>query len=129
LDGITDNLSSISFPKGFFLFRHSNIFLYWGFLDQYAQVCFSDGTNAWTATGIVIYFCFLSIFLFKDHTAYTFNSCNFHGFMAFLPFFLQHILFPSLSPSSFFTEGFSLICFIWFLLFICLFNNPLLLFS
>eukprot|EP00116_Pleurobrachia_bachei_P001474 sb/3461736/ len=64
-----------------------------GFLDFAASRCLSGGTNAWTA---------------QDHTCYTVTCAGQEGFLNFLPIFLDHILFPVLTPQTFTTEVYHL---------------------
>lgn len=47
------------------------------------------GTNAWTDV---------------DHTAYTLTTAGSDGFLALLPVYVDHILFPTLTASGFVTE-------------------------
>ena len=58
-------------------------------LDLLATRCYSDRTNAWTAT---------------DHTCYTIYSAGSGGFLNILPVYLDHILFPLLRDEDFLTE-------------------------
>lgn len=48
-----------------------------------------SGTNAWTDV---------------DHTAYTLTTAGQQGFLALLPVYLDHILFPTLTDDGFRTE-------------------------
>lgn len=54
-----------------------------------ANRCLASGTNAWTDT---------------DHTCYTMTTAGSDGFMALLPIYLDHVLYPTLSVSGFVTE-------------------------
>lgn len=60
-----------------------------GVLDNLATRGFAEGTNAWTAT---------------DHTAYTISTAGGQGFLQLLPVYVDHILYPTLTKSSFTTE-------------------------
>ena len=53
-----------------------------------ADFCFL-GTNAWTDV---------------DHTAYTLTTAGQDGFLALIPVYLDHALFPTLTDSGFVTE-------------------------
>lgn len=54
---------------------------YKGVLDLLANRCLASGTNAWTDI---------------DHTCYTMETAGSEGFLALLPIFLEHILYPIL---------------------------------
>ena len=60
-----------------------------GVLDFAANQCLARGTNAWTDI---------------DHTAYTVECAGSEGFLTFLPIYLDHVLFPNLTPEAFATE-------------------------
>ena len=60
-----------------------------GVLDFAANQCLARGTNAWTDI---------------DHTAYTVECAGSEGFITFLPIYLDHVLFPKLTPEAFATE-------------------------
>lgn len=71
------------------VFMGSEKYPYKGVLDNLATRGFADGTNAWTAT---------------DHTAYTISTAGGKGFLQLLPVYVDHILYPTLTKSSFITE-------------------------
>ena len=54
-------------------------------LDLLANRCLSSGTNAWTDT---------------DHTCYTMTTAGSQGFLNLLPIYLDHILYPTLTPEG-----------------------------
>jgi Zn-dependent M16 (insulinase) family peptidase len=62
-------------------------------LTSMLRVCalynLAAGTNAWTDT---------------DHTVYTLTTAEAQGFLSVAPVMLDHILFPTLTESSFITE-------------------------
>ena len=60
-----------------------------GLLDLLANRCLSNGTNAWTA---------------EDHTCYTLSCAGAEGFLNILPIYLDHVLWPTLTDSGFYTE-------------------------
>jgi len=62
---------------------------YKGVLDTLANRCFARGTNAWTAT---------------DHTCYTASHAGSAGFLTLLPIYLDHILYPTITPEGYTTE-------------------------
>jgi Zn-dependent M16 (insulinase) family peptidase len=62
---------------------------YKGVLDLLANRCLASGTNAWTDT---------------DHTCYTMETAGSEGFLALMPIFLEHILYPVLTDEGFITE-------------------------
>ena len=53
-----------------------------GVLDQVANRCLAQGTNAWTDV---------------DHTCYTVTTAGSEGFLNLLPIYLDHILYPTLT--------------------------------
>jgi Zn-dependent M16 (insulinase) family peptidase len=59
---------------------------YKGVLDNLANRAFAAGTNAWTDTD------------------YTIETAGEQGFLQFLPIFVDHILYPTLTDASFVTE-------------------------
>ncbi|KZW02722.1 hypothetical protein EXIGLDRAFT_732962 [Exidia glandulosa HHB12029] len=71
------------------VFMGSEKYPYKGVLDNLATRGFAEGTNAWTAT---------------DHTAYTISTAGGQGFLQLLPVYVDHILYPTLTKSSFITE-------------------------
>ncbi|EJD55672.1 hypothetical protein AURDEDRAFT_109912 [Auricularia subglabra TFB-10046 SS5] len=71
------------------VFMGSEKYPYKGVLDNLATRAFADGTNAWTA---------------NDHTAYTISTAGGEGFLQLLPVYVDHILYPTLTESSFITE-------------------------
>lgn len=60
-----------------------------GVLDLLANRCLASGTNAFTQT---------------DHTCYTMETAGSDGFLALLPIYLEHILYPTLKDEAFVTE-------------------------
>ena len=62
---------------------------YKGILDNLANRAYSAGTNAWTDT---------------DHTAYTIATAGEQGFLQFLPIYVDHILYPTITDAAFTTE-------------------------
>lgn len=71
------------------IFLGSEKYPYKGVLDLLANRCLASGTNAWTDT---------------DHTCYTMTTAGSEGFLALLPIYLDHILYPTLTESAFTTE-------------------------
>ncbi|KAH7100191.1 Metalloenzyme, LuxS/M16 peptidase-like protein [Auriculariales sp. MPI-PUGE-AT-0066] len=71
------------------VFMGSEKYPYKGVLDNLATRGFADGTNAWTGT---------------DQTCYTISTAGGQGFMQLLPVYVDHILYPTLTKSSFVTE-------------------------
>ncbi|XP_971907.2 uncharacterized protein C05D11.1-like [Tribolium castaneum] len=71
------------------IFLGSEQYPYKGVLDLLANRCLASGTNAWTDT---------------DHTCYTMETAGSEGFLALMPIFLEHILYPILSEEGFITE-------------------------
>ncbi|CCG82102.1 putative Zinc metalloprotease [Taphrina deformans PYCC 5710] len=71
------------------VFLGSEKWPYKGVLDSLANRAFAQGTNAWTDT---------------DHTAYTIETVGQEGFLRLLPIFVDHILYPTLTPSGCYTE-------------------------
>ncbi|GAB6024396.1 hypothetical protein CHUAL_009562 [Chamberlinius hualienensis] len=71
------------------IFLGSEDYPYKGVLDLVANRCLASGTNAWTAT---------------DHTSYTISTAGSEGFLKFLPLYLDHILYPTITESGFVTE-------------------------
>ncbi|CAD7087874.1 unnamed protein product [Hermetia illucens] len=71
------------------IFLGSENYPYKGVLDLLANRCLASGTNAWTDT---------------DHTCYTMTTAGSDGFLALMPIYLDHILYPTLSDSGFLTE-------------------------
>lgn len=78
------------------IFLGSEQYPYKGVLDLLANRCLASGTNAWTDT---------------DHTCYTMETAGSDGFLALMPIFLEHILYPILSV-IFLILGFYLIKFV-----------------
>lgn len=66
------------------IFLASEEYPYKGVLDLLANRCLASGTNAWTDI---------------DHTCYTMETAGSEGFLALLPIFLEHILYPVLTVS------------------------------
>eukprot|EP00960_Hanusia_phi_P012543 366536-Hanusia_phi.AAC.1 len=64
-----------------------------GFLDKLANLCVSQGTNAWTD---------------RDHTAYNAVTAGADGILQLLPVFLDHVFSPTLTEEQFLTEVFHL---------------------
>lgn len=71
------------------VFMGSEQYPYKGIIDHFANRGFSNGTNAWTDT---------------DHTAYTVSTAGGQGFLQILPIYVDHILYPTLTPEGFVTE-------------------------
>ncbi|XP_032814630.1 uncharacterized protein C05D11.1-like [Petromyzon marinus] len=71
------------------VFMGSEEYPYKGVLDLLANRCLAQGTNAWTDT---------------DHTCYTITTAGSEGFLNLLPIYLDHILYPTLTESSYITE-------------------------
>ncbi|RZF32151.1 hypothetical protein LSTR_LSTR004014 [Laodelphax striatellus] len=71
------------------IFLGSEDYPYKGVLDMLANRCLASGTNAWTDT---------------DHTCYTVKTAGSDGFLALLPIYVDHILYPTLTDSGFMTE-------------------------
>lgn len=71
------------------VFLGSEEYPYKGVLDLLANRCFADGTNALTDT---------------DYTSYTVSTAGSEGFLNLLPIYLEHLLFPTLTDSSYATE-------------------------
>ncbi|XP_069695441.1 uncharacterized protein C05D11.1-like [Periplaneta americana] len=71
------------------IFLGSESYPYKGVLDLLANRCLASGTNAWTDT---------------DHTCYTMTTAGSEGFLALMPIYLDHILYPTLTDSGFITE-------------------------
>lgn len=71
------------------VFLGSNKYPYKGILDNLANRAFAAGTNAWTA---------------NDHTAYTIETAGKQGFLQFLPIYVDHILYPTMTNTGFVTE-------------------------
>ena len=71
------------------VFMGSEKYPFKGILDLVANRSLSQGTNAWTDI---------------DHTCYTLETAGEEGFLALLPVYLDHILYPTLKDSAFLTE-------------------------
>ncbi|KAL9658391.1 hypothetical protein ABK040_015711 [Willaertia magna] len=71
------------------IFMGSEDYPYKGMLDKLANRCFAQGTNAYTST---------------INTTYELSTAGKEGFFRLLPVYLDAILFPTLTPSSFHTE-------------------------
>lgn len=71
------------------IFLGSEDYPYKGVLDSLANRCLASGTNAWTDV---------------DHTAYTVEVAGSEGFLNLLPVYLDHVLYPTLTESGFYTE-------------------------
>ena len=71
------------------VFLGSEDYPYKGVLDSLANRALARGTNAWTDV---------------DHTAYTLTTAGSEGFLAMLPIYLDHILYPTLTESGYYTE-------------------------
>ncbi|KAJ8960912.1 hypothetical protein NQ318_020211 [Aromia moschata] len=71
------------------IFLGSEEYPYKGVLDLLANRCLASGTNAWTDI---------------DHTCYTMETAGSEGFLALMPIFLEHILYPVLREEGFITE-------------------------
>ncbi|GAA6054753.1 hypothetical protein JCM3770_000926 [Rhodotorula araucariae] len=70
-------------------FTASQHYRYSGILDALANRMLGTGANAWTAV---------------DRTTYTFESASAEGMLTVLPVYLDHILFPRITPDVFKTE-------------------------
>lgn len=66
------------------IFLGSEDYPYKGVLDLVANRCLASGTNAWTDI---------------DHTCYTMETAGSEGFLALMPIYLDHILYPCLTVS------------------------------
>ncbi|XP_057672406.1 uncharacterized protein C05D11.1-like isoform X1 [Diorhabda carinulata] len=71
------------------IFLGSLHYPYKGVLDLLANRCLASGTNAFTQT---------------DHTCYTMETAGSDGFLALLPIYLEHILYPTLKDEAYVTE-------------------------
>ncbi|KAI8335048.1 Metalloenzyme, LuxS/M16 peptidase-like protein [Chlamydoabsidia padenii] len=71
------------------VFLGSKSYPYKGVLDSFATRAFARGTNAWTDI---------------DHTCYNIMTAGGEGFLRFLPVYVDHILYPTLTESGFCTE-------------------------
>ncbi|KAK9870443.1 hypothetical protein WA026_008009 [Henosepilachna vigintioctopunctata] len=71
------------------IFLGSEEYPYKGVLDLLANRCLASGTNAWTDI---------------DHTCYTMETAGSEGFLALMPIYLEHILYPTLNEEGFITE-------------------------
>lgn len=71
------------------IFLGSEDYPYKGVLDLLANRCLASGTNAWTDT---------------DHTCYTMTNAGSEGFLKLLPFYLDHVLYPTLTEAGYVTE-------------------------
>lgn len=67
------------------IFLGSEDYPYKGVLDLVANRCLASGTNAWTDV---------------DHTCYTMETAGSEGFLALMPIYLDHILYPCLTVSD-----------------------------
>jgi len=71
------------------IFLGSEDYPYKEVLDLLANRALADRTNAWTDT---------------DHTCYTVYTAGPSGFLAILPVYLDHILYPTITPEGYITE-------------------------
>ncbi|KAI8369556.1 Metalloenzyme, LuxS/M16 peptidase-like protein [Radiomyces spectabilis] len=71
------------------VFLGSEQFPYKGVLDTLANRAIAQGTNAWTDV---------------DHTCYTITTAGSQGFLQLLPIYVDHILYPTLTDSGYYTE-------------------------
>lgn len=71
------------------IFHGSRTYPYNGALNCLSARAFASGTDAWTS---------------DDHTCFTLTTVGEEGFLQILPVYLDHILHPSLTMSSFITE-------------------------
>jgi len=71
------------------IFLGSEKYPYKGILDQLANRCLAQGTNAWTDV---------------DHTCYTLTTAGSEGFNRLLPVYMDHILYPTVTDTGFHTE-------------------------
>ncbi|CAJ0833857.1 4671_t:CDS:10, partial [Entrophospora sp. SA101] len=72
------------------IFLGSELYPYKGVLDTLANRSFSQGTNAWTGV---------------DNTSYTITTAGSEGFLNMLPIYVDHVLYPTLTDSGYYTEG------------------------
>ncbi len=71
------------------VFLGSELYPWPGVLDSVANRCLANGTNAWTDI---------------DNTVYTVDTAGTEGLLAMLPIFLDHVLYPTITDSSYTTE-------------------------
>ncbi|ORE01778.1 hypothetical protein BCV72DRAFT_235791 [Rhizopus microsporus var. microsporus] len=71
------------------IFLGSEKYPYKGTLDLLAPRAYAPGTNAWTDI---------------DHTCYTLTTAGSDGFLQLLPVYADHVLYPTLTDSGFYTE-------------------------
>ncbi|ORX55668.1 hypothetical protein DM01DRAFT_1335062 [Hesseltinella vesiculosa] len=71
------------------VFLGSEQYPYKGVLDSLANRAIAQGTNAWTDV---------------DHTCYTIATAGSQGFLNLLPVYVDHILYPTLTDSGYYTE-------------------------
>ncbi|KAI9473757.1 MAG: Metalloenzyme, LuxS/M16 peptidase-like protein [Benjaminiella poitrasii] len=71
------------------VFLGSDQYPYKGVLDMLANRAIAQGTNAWTDV---------------DHTCYTITTAGSKGFLNLLPIYIDHILYPTLTESGYYTE-------------------------
>jgi Zn-dependent M16 (insulinase) family peptidase len=71
------------------IFLGSEKYPYVDGLSQIVARNLAAGSNAWTAT---------------DHTAYTISTAGSEGFLQILPVYMDNILYPTLSHSTYVTE-------------------------
>ncbi|GAA5858806.1 hypothetical protein JCM8547_004996 [Rhodosporidiobolus lusitaniae] len=70
-------------------FTSSQHYPFSGILDAVANRMLTQGSNAWTAV---------------DNTTYTVESCSEEGLLQVIPVYLDHVLFPLMTPEVFKTE-------------------------
>ncbi|KAI7861631.1 Metalloenzyme, LuxS/M16 peptidase-like protein [Spinellus fusiger] len=71
------------------VFLGSEQYPYKGVLDSLANRAIAQGTNAWTDV---------------DHTCYTITTAGSEGFLRLLPIYVDHVLYPTLTESGYYTE-------------------------
>ncbi|KAI7904653.1 Metalloenzyme, LuxS/M16 peptidase-like protein [Cokeromyces recurvatus] len=71
------------------VFLGSEQYPYKGVLDSLANRAIAQGTNAWTDV---------------DHTCYTITTAGSKGFLNLLPIYVDHILYPTLTDTGYYTE-------------------------
>ncbi|KAI9030874.1 Metalloenzyme, LuxS/M16 peptidase-like protein [Phycomyces nitens] len=71
------------------VFLGSEQYPYKGVLDSLANRAIAQGTNAWTDV---------------DHTCYTITTAGSEGFLKLLPIYVDHVLYPTLTESGYYTE-------------------------
>ncbi|BGP21371.1 hypothetical protein JCM10295v2_000245 [Rhodotorula toruloides] len=83
------SLNGTPHTKEHLTFTASQHFPWCGVLDALSSRVLSHGTNAWTEV---------------DNTTYTFDCASVEGMLDIVPVYLDHILFPLMTPEIFKTE-------------------------